>query len=39
MQIDLERLLLLPDHNCMLLVAGIRIHNRTKIFQLGCRIV
>ena len=39
MQIDLERLLLLADHNYMLLVAGIRNHNRTKIFQLGCRIV
>ena len=39
MQIDLMRLLLLADHNYMLLVAGIRNHSRTKIPQLGCRIV
>ena len=39
MQIDLERLLLLADHNYMLLVARIRNDSRTKIFQLGCRIV
>ena len=39
MQIDLERLSLLADHNCMLLVAGILNHNRTEIFQLDCRIV
>ena len=39
MQIDLERLSLLVDHNYMLLVAGNCNHSRTKIFQLGCRIV